>query len=233
MKKLITTTLLVLFFGYVYAQKDVTTFLGIPVDGTRSEMINKLKEKGFTYDKQNDNLVGEFNGRQSVVNVKTHNNKVWRVTIADAVPSSESEIRIRFNNLCAQFDRKSDKYISAVDSGFYTPEDEDISYGITIKNKRYDAYYYQKPNTELFDLEKYNQRVREVLLTQFTPEQIENPTPEQAKIIEELTHNEASKITIEIVESKPVWFCINKYLNQYYIRYFYDNEYNNNSDDDL
>lgn len=26
-----------------YAQKDITKFLGIPVDGTKSEMISKLK----------------------------------------------------------------------------------------------------------------------------------------------------------------------------------------------
>ena len=31
----------------LYAQKDVTKFLGIPVDGSESEMVKKLKEKGF------------------------------------------------------------------------------------------------------------------------------------------------------------------------------------------
>ncbi len=30
------------------AQNDVTQFLGIPIDGTKSEMIYKLKSKGFT-----------------------------------------------------------------------------------------------------------------------------------------------------------------------------------------
>ena len=29
------------------AQTDVTKFLGIPVDGDKSEMISKLKSKGF------------------------------------------------------------------------------------------------------------------------------------------------------------------------------------------
>lgn len=196
-------------------------------------MINKLKEKGFTYDKENDNLVGEFNGRKSIVNVLTQKNKAWRVTVADAVPSSESEIKIRFNNLCAQFDRKSDKYLSIEKSGFYIPEDEDISYGITVKNKRYSAYYYQKPNLDLFDYEKMNQHIHDFLLTKFTPEQIEHPTPEQADIIEELTKEEKTKIFVELVDSKPVWFSIFNIYNQYYIRMFYDNEYNNNTDDDL
>ena len=31
----------------IYAEKDVTTFLGIPVDGTKEEMYQKLQSKGF------------------------------------------------------------------------------------------------------------------------------------------------------------------------------------------
>ena len=31
----------------MYGQREVTKFLGIPVDGNKSEMIRKLKEKGF------------------------------------------------------------------------------------------------------------------------------------------------------------------------------------------
>lgn len=34
---------------YAFAQKDVTQFLGIPVDGTKTEMVQKLKAKGFKY----------------------------------------------------------------------------------------------------------------------------------------------------------------------------------------
>ena len=32
------------------AQKDVTKFLGIPVDGTKAEMKKKLQEKGFVFE---------------------------------------------------------------------------------------------------------------------------------------------------------------------------------------
>ena len=54
MKKILSLAVLLVFSLAMYAQKDVTKFLGIPVDGTKSEMIKKLKEKGFTessYDK--------------------------------------------------------------------------------------------------------------------------------------------------------------------------------------
>ena len=43
-----------------WAQKDVTTFLGIPVDGYKNEMKQKLIEKGFTYDSTFDMLEGEL-----------------------------------------------------------------------------------------------------------------------------------------------------------------------------
>ena len=48
MKKILSLAVLLVFSLAMYAQKDVTKFLGIPVDGTKSEMIKKLKEKGFT-----------------------------------------------------------------------------------------------------------------------------------------------------------------------------------------
>ena len=229
MKHLLLSAFMSLAFTLVYAQKDVTTFLGIPVDGTKSEMMTKLKEKGFRYERQGDQFVGDFNGIESVIKIKTYNDKVWRITVADKNPLSETEVKLRFNNLCAQFDRKSDKYICAEESGFYIPEEENISYEMTVNNRRYNAYYYQVPNMELFDYDKCNQRIRSVLLRRFTPEQIDNPTEEEAKTIEELTRKEISKMSIELIEEKPVWFMIGKYLNMYYIRLFYDNEYNNNN----
>ena len=48
MKKIIIVMLL--FVSMVAnAQKDVTKFLGIPVDGLKPAMMQKLKAKGFQY----------------------------------------------------------------------------------------------------------------------------------------------------------------------------------------
>ena len=75
------------------AQKnDVTKFLGIPVDGTKAEMKQKLVAKGFTYNAQNDYFEGEFNGRDVIVCIATNNNKVWRIMVKDANPCSETDI---------------------------------------------------------------------------------------------------------------------------------------------
>lgn len=45
--KSVLATLLLIFSVSLYAQKDVTQFLGIPVDGSKSEMIKNLKQKAL------------------------------------------------------------------------------------------------------------------------------------------------------------------------------------------
>ena len=132
MKKLLSLIVMLLLSEIVPAQqKSVTKFLGIPVDGYKSDMIGKLKEKGYTYDSAYDCLKGEFNGRDVHIYVVTNNNKVYRIMVADAVPSNESDIKIRFNNLCQQFS-ENDRYFSL--DKYTLSEDEDISYEMTVHN---------------------------------------------------------------------------------------------------
>ena len=98
MKKLMSIVMLLAVTAALHAQKSVTQFLGIPVDGTKSEMIRKLKAKGFEssrYDK--DVLEGEFNGHNVMLKVATNKNKVCRILVVDANPTDEAQIKIRFN----------------------------------------------------------------------------------------------------------------------------------------
>ena len=115
MKKFIIITITLLFSTASFAQNDVTKFLGIPIDGTKSEMIQKLKQKGFTYNYSYDWLEGEFNGEQVIISVITHNRKVSHIMILDKTLRSESQIKRRFNELCRQFEM-NDKYYYFGDS---------------------------------------------------------------------------------------------------------------------
>ena len=143
MKKLLTFAMYLILAVTMFAQNDVTQFLGIPVDGTKSEMIRKLKAKGFTTSSILDGaLEGEFNGQEVYVIPVTNNKKVWRICVMDKSSKDEGDIKIRFNNLCNQFENNS-KYISIKD--YSISESEDISYGIGVENKRYEAAYYQRP----------------------------------------------------------------------------------------
>ena len=127
MRKLITLIAMIVLAAGLHAQKDVTKFLGIPVDGTKSAMIQKLKAKGFTYYQKEDFLEGEFNGEKVFIGVQTNNNKVWRITVVDQSHRDETQIRLRFNDLLSQFENNP-KYASFENA--MLEENEDISYGI-------------------------------------------------------------------------------------------------------
>lgn len=150
MKKLLTITLLLLFSISMYAQNDVTKFLGIPVTGTKTAMIQKLKAKGYTYISKYGYLTGEFNGRDVFISVVTNNNKVYRIMVADLQPTkNEADIIVRFNTLCSQFENNK-RYVSTGDD-FTIPEGEDIYHQMKVKNKRYEAVFYQKTKDGLID----------------------------------------------------------------------------------
>ena len=159
MKKLSLVVVVLTMAITTFAQeKDVTKFLGIPVDGTKTEMIAKLKEKGFTSSTLNkDILEGEFNGYEVNVHVVTNNNKVYRIMVCDKnTMKVSSDIRIRFNKLCQQFQNNT-KYITIQD--YTISEDEDITYNIKVKDKRYEAVYYQA-DLFLFSTLLYSQSIQ-------------------------------------------------------------------------
>ena len=133
------------------SQKDVTTFLGIPVDGFKSQMREKLIAKGFTPVKGQEYLKGEFNGTNVIVRIVTNNNKVYRIYLADENSLDEANIKIRYNNLVRQFE-KNQRYISTSD--FSISDSENISYEMICNKKTYDAIYYQKSKTEDGDASK-------------------------------------------------------------------------------
>ena len=145
MKKLLSLLVMLMLSIALHAQRNVTKFLGIPVDGTKASMIQKLKNKGFTYDIKRDRMLGEFNGGRVNIIIKTYKNKVWRIAIYNQNPCNEAQIKIRYNNLCDQFNNNA-KYIPFESNEI--PKDEDIFYQMSIGNKEYQAGYYQLPNDE-------------------------------------------------------------------------------------
>lgn len=233
MKHFLLLSLLFVSSLVAFAQKDVTTFLGIPVDGYKSEMKQKLISKGFTYDAQNDCFEGEFNGEDVMISIVTNNNKVYRIAVIDKMSRNETDIRIRFNNLCNQF-AKNKKYGSASMESYLIPDDEDISYNMLVSKKRYQASYYQMPIPELMDTLAIQNKFREKLLQKYTEDQITNPTEEQSKEIQAIIQEESLKLMMEMVPNKSVWFMINdRGVDRYNILMYYDNEYNRANGEDL
>lgn len=142
MKKILSVAFLLMLSVALHAQKEVTKFLGIPVDGSKSSMIQKLKNKGFVYDPSADYLKGEFNGQQVDVYVVTNNNRVYRIMVCDKHGCDEGQIKIRYNTLCRQF-ANNQKYVPL--DAEELSERENISYEMTVNKKEYQATYAQLP----------------------------------------------------------------------------------------
>ena len=229
MKKIILMMIAMTISFASFAQnKDVTTFLGIPVDGTVSSMKQKLVSKGFVPKKvgTNEFLEGEFNGTDVHVYIATNNNKVYRIMLCDANTQNEANIKIRFNKLVSQFE--NNKRYTSLDK--YTLSDEEnISYEMTVNKKNYDALFYQVPNMEKVDTLALQKKVRNELLSKYTEAELKNPSEEITKEIQ----NTAIKIGMETMFMKPVWFRICKSYGEYYITMYYDNEYNHANGEDL
>ncbi len=200
--------------------------MGIPVDGFKSEMIQKLKAKGFVPSElRRDVLEGEFNGHSVYVSVVTNNNKVCRIVLTDQNNMNETDIRIRFNSLCSQF-KDNSKYVSF---GDYTiPEDEDISYEMAVNNKRYEALFYQQL-TVAPDSATVANEVQRIILNKYTEEELANPTEEMKSEILQMSFSYAA----DLMTKKTVWFMIGESYGKYFISMFYDNEYNRANGEDL
>ena len=221
---LIVWFLMLLIFPMAsYAQKDVTQFLDIPVDGYKPEMIKKLKLKGYTINQQSEDVLdGEFNGTKVNIVIGTNNNKVWRIAIFDEYATDETNIKIRFNNLIQQF-VNNNRYSTQSDSiisKFIIPEDERISYEMTVNKKRYEAVFYQKAL-------KYDSLINETALLVAKDTLNDEENDRVYALLEE-----TMKVSMDEL-NKRVWFMIKEDYGEYRIVIFYENVYNEASGNEL
>ncbi len=229
MKRILFFCIMAITAISLFAQKDVTTFLGIPVDGNKSEMKQKLINKGFVPKKEGtfEFLEGEFNGTDVRVYIVTNNNKVYRIMLCDANTQNEANIKIRFNKLVSQFE--NNKRYCSLDNKYTLSDEENISYEMTVHNKNSDALFYQYPDIEKIDTLALQEKYRNQLLSKYTLEELSKPTEEMKKELERM----AVRNTMETLLKKPVWFRICESYGEYYITMFYDNEYNHANGEDL
>lgn len=229
MKHIFSIIIALSFCFGMYAQSDVTRFLDIPIEGKKSEIIKKIKAKGFKTAKfANDKvLTGKFNGQDVYVDAHTNDdNEVYRIIVWDKNPCNERTAKIRFNNLCYQF-KENSKYISNKD--WTIPDDDDISYELRYGKKNYQAVFFQWP-TELGD-----SIIRGQVLGQYFVNQLQGQYEDQS---EEARHIEIEKIYMEklsnLSSKKRVWFTIlENEPYKYSIVMYYENAYNMANGEDL
>lgn len=240
MKKLLSFVIGIFIYSFVFGQSESTLkFLGIPVDGSKSEMVAALKSKGFEYDSESDLLIGDFNGKKSFIGIGENHGKVYRVAVFDVNRCDAGEIRIRFNNLIHQFEN-NDKYFYIFPNDII-PEDEDIHYEIIVHDKQYSATFKYNPlygNDELRN-RLINEAVEESKL--FLEEK------KDEKTIDGITYGEfysdkynydqliSAQVSLKVIQmsNSSVWFKIFEYHGEYYIGLYYDNLLNEPNGEDL
>lgn len=209
--------------AYAEAMKsDVTTFLGIPVDGTVSSMKQKLIAKGF---KQDSNILsGQFNGQDVYLSIVANKGKVWRASVINKTPVSEAQIRLQFNALVRQF-KNSAKYDNVDEYNPTIDESEDINYEMSMNHKEYEANFYPKSRIE-GDSIKWKEQFKLSYLKEYPNVSLKD-IEACCKVIFEL-----GKLIGK--SSKHVWFTIlRNHYDSYNIVIFYDNEYNKPNGEDL
>ena len=229
MKRISSLCIVLLFSVMAFAQTDITKFLGIPIDGTKTQMIQKLKAKGFVYSAIDDVLTGEFNGSNVELHVVTNNNKVYRIVVVEKLGIEESDVKIRFNTLCNQF-IKNGKYAQQNPFDDYIiGEDVDISYEMTVKNKRFEASYFQVTEADM-DTTGMGLWMKSKFRTKYGDNFVNNVSEEELfEVGIELT----IKYLYEKISHKSVWFMISKHYLNYYIYIYYDNKNNMANGEDL
>lgn len=136
MKHIITIllTFLAISLSAQEQEKEVTQFMGIPVDGTKPEMISKLEEKGFTPEqieidlenaenrfikaggkinggknKEKDGdyfMKGYFDGHRSKVVISSYHNKVYCIFVIIDEDFKELNAKIQYNLYVEQLSKK-------------------------------------------------------------------------------------------------------------------------------
>ena len=241
MKKLLSFIIGILIMcSTVFGQSESTLkFLGIPVDGSKSEMVKALKAKGFEYDPESGFLIGDFNGKKSQIAIAENHGKVYRVVIFNADTYDEGQIKVMFNNLIHQFEN-NDKYFYIFPNNII-PEDEDIHYEILVHDKEYSATFHYNPlygNDELRD-RLINEAVEESKL--FLEEK------KDEKNIDGITFGEfysdkdnydkliSFHFGLKVIQMSngSIWFKIFEHYGKYYIGLYYDNLLNAPNGEDL
>lgn len=223
MKRIFATLFLVITTITILAQSandNTLKFLGHPVDGSKSQMEKHLRSKGFTYNSYSDCYKGKFNGKLVDVYISTNNGNVDRVYVAFPTQRSESDIINEYNILLGQF-KNNDKYLELKENP-QIPEDENLSYEMSVNNKRYEASYYYVPQIDTLAMQK---EFHEELTRRYTPEQLE-----------ELTEIDVLKFVFEKLEDMltgSVWFTIHEIYGKYQIGLYYDNLNNRPNGEDL
>ena len=132
---------LILLFAATAPAQEVIDFMGIPIDGTKADVLAKLKEKGFRETDNPNTLEGMLDDIpvEAIVLENTRVN-VYGIELRHEMGCDEAEAIERYNSLLLKF-RNDPKY----NDGFseLIPEGEPIAQRLRSDTNVYTAYFTQ------------------------------------------------------------------------------------------
>ena len=263
MRKVFIVIILAFFACFAYGQNPgALKFLGIPIDGAKTQFVTALKAKGFYYSSTTESYKGQFNGKDVDVFVHTNHNLVDRAYVAFPY-TNEAGIRVEFNRLLAQF-KDSSKYMD-LDMNEEIQAEDNISYEITVNNKRYQASFcYFDPDrdpvafwdalldkcSDLFTAEQlvrlkdYGKKLADAPDSQRETLQAEMMAEMQRLGFAQAENDEANAMRtfqflttfldgMKSLADGSVWFMIHERYGRYQIGLYYDNLHNQAHGEDL
>lgn len=103
MKRTLSIIITLMLTLTLSAQDNITTFMGIPVDGTREVMTAKLLKNGVVK-KDNNLIVKDIEGGTYFIQLKTHKGKVYRVSMVETKGTDDvNRIIGRFDSLVEEY----------------------------------------------------------------------------------------------------------------------------------
>lgn len=243
-RKIITTLALAMVGIMAVAQSQCPfKFLGIPIDGKKSDFQAELKNKGFIYDTRDDYFIGDFNGINSIIKVHETHQKVDRVMVMDVTCVDKNQIKNRFNMLIEQFRKNDKKYAEFLTKNELIPDNENVDDEMILRDKEYSASFHFNP---LYNNDELRQKMLEEAKVEVDKAIEENKDKEYPmsgqtyqEYFKDATHyqefiNMALGLEVaKIALNYSVWFRINRGVDGYYIVFYYDNENNRPNGEDL
>lgn len=212
MKKVIFIILFPIIFSIMYGQRNVTTFLDIPVYGTEKEVISKLINKRFVHNEEDNTFHGKINKVASEVYIFANQDSVYRILALQKIGTDQKKAIEYYNNMCEYFETCG-HYIPENFYGKYTiPPDAHISQ----LGKQYKAVYYQFNQ----EVDEDTNGLRKWLRT------LKIVSDDEIDSLNELDlKSYALDYTFDKISFKKVWFTLKRIDDEYYLYIFFDNVY--------
>ncbi len=152
MKRILSIILSMLLALSVQAKKDVTTFMGVSVDGSRSKVITALKAAGCS-SSDAQTLQCDFCGQKMTVEVRSSRKGVYQVVLTEKTGTENVDSAIvRYNSLIDWF-RSNGEYTEYESNPYIYKTGNQNTIARYIHEKWYYAEFFQKPKggEEVYD----------------------------------------------------------------------------------